>query len=227
MSRISLIVLAAMILSLAAIAYIVLVDGRNMPGPNVRPAAEVDISTDQGKTDKSIDEGGDIPLQDRTVALRESAQPDIETAPLGAARQSPLSSPGAALAHAEEQAAKTSIPVHKDFARFVDEERTEYWAENAESLILDGINFSAFGSAYSDWAVECRTTMCLTVASVDAETYNTQQFVPQGGWIDMMLTVRKDLEPVLPFANNGVSGMHLDPETGRIWMLELWWLPEP
>ena len=116
--------------------------------------------------------------------------------------------------------------MHRDFERFVNEERVDYWAESAESLILDGIDFSAFGSAYSDWAVECRATMCLTVASIDAETYNTQQFLPQGGWMEAMRTIHNDIAPVLPLSTNGVSGMHRDPETGRIWMLELWWLRE-
>jgi len=137
-----------------------------------------------------------------------------------------LSGRGVAVVFAEEQAARTSSPVHRDFERFVNEERVDYWAESAESLILDGIDFSAFGSAYSDWAVECRATMCLTVASIDAETYNTQQFLPQGGWMEAMRTIHNDIAPVLPLSTNGVSGMHRDPETGRIWMLELWWLRE-
>ena len=211
MNRISLIILAIAILSLVAIGYIALVDWRNSPEVAEPPAPTAGITTDPESAE----------------ALPEVAQPVIATRWLADAGQLPLSGPGVAVALAEEQASRTSIPVHEDFERFVNEERADYWAENAESLILDGINFSAFGTAYSDWAVECKTAMCLTVASIDAETYYMQQFLPQGGWMDAMLTVRNEIAPVLSFSNNGVSSMHRDPETGRIWMLGLWWLHEP
>jgi hypothetical protein len=227
MSRRSLIIFAMTILSLVAIAYIALVDWRNIPEVAEPPAPIAGIATDPESMDRAMNETGGVTSPDRAEALPEVAQPVTATAPSADAGQSPLSGWSVAVALAEEQAARTSIPVHKDFERFVNEERVDHWAENAESLILDGINFSAFGSAYSDWAVECKTAMCLTVASIDAETYYTQQFLPQGGWMDAMLTIRNEIAPVLSFSNNGVSGMHPDPETGRIWMLELWWLQEP
>lgn len=227
MRRLSLIILTVTILSLVGIAYLALVDWRSIPELAEVPAPTAGIATDPESTDRAMNETGDVTSPDGAEALPEVTQPVIATAPLADAGQSPLSGPGVAVALAEEQAVRTSIPVHKDFERFVNEERANYWAESAESLMLDSINFSAFGSAYSDWAVECKTAMCLTVASIDAETYYTQQFLPQGGWMGTMLTIRNEIAPVLSFSNNGVSGMHRDPETGRIWMLELWWLPEP
>ena len=227
MSRLSRIILAMTILSLVAIAYIAFVDWRYIPEVSERPAPTVGIETDPESMDRTMSETGDVTSPDGAEALPEVAQPVTATASLPYTGQSPLSGPGVAVALAEEQAARTSSPVHEDFERFVNEERADYWAENAESLVLDGIDFSAFGSAYSDWAVECKTAMCLTVASIDAESYYMQQFLPQGGWMDTMLTIRNEIAPVLSFSNNGVSGMHRDPETGRIWMLELWWLQEP
>lgn len=226
MSRISLI-LATTILTLVAIVCVALLGWRSIPESAEPPAPTASIETNPEHTDGAINETGDVMSPDGAEALPELAQPGIAPSPLVHSRQLPLSGPDVAVGFAEEQAASTSIPMHKDFERFVNEERADRWAENAESLILDGINFSAFGSAYSDWAVECKAAMCLTVASIDAETYHTQQFLPQGGWMDTMLTIRNEIAPVLLFSNNGVSGMHPDPETGRIWMLELWWLHEP
>lgn len=227
MNRVSRTVFLLTTLTVTAVACIAILDWR----PGTSEVAQVPAPTAGSEDDResmtgALNEAGGATSSDGSETVPESTESVVATELAADNDESPLSGRGVAVAFAEEQAARTSSPVHGDFERFVNEERVDYWAESTESLILDGINFSAFGSAYADWAVECRATMCLTVASIDADTYNTQQFLPQGGWMDAMRTIHNDIAPVLPLSGDGASGMHRDPETGRIWMLELWWLRE-